>query len=352
MVMSCSINLGIAGLVHDHVWSLLNQFKEIEEVKIEAAADPNPPLLEKVKGLYGVKYVYTDYLEMLSKHDLDAILLCTENSRHAEVVEVAAERGIHVIMEKPMSANLEQAERIVRATEKHGIKVVVNYPTTWSPAIQEAYKMVKEGKIGNVFHIRFRGAHAGPKEVGCSPYFYSWLYNRELNGAGALIDYCCYGVNLALWFLERTPESVLGVMGTLARTYLEVDDNAIIIMDFKNAFGIAEACWSQVGPHPGHGPIINGVDGSLIVDEEGKLHFYSVKTKGDYRNIQYKLIETPMPPKGWRNGPEYFVERIKKDEKIEAPLDVRFNRNVQEVLEAGLYSALRGKKVDLPFRGE
>ncbi|RJS84148.1 gfo/Idh/MocA family oxidoreductase [Candidatus Bathyarchaeota archaeon] len=347
--MASNLKLGIVGLVHDHVWGLLNQFNAIERVKIEAAADSNPPLLETVKTQFGVSKLYTDFLEMLSKEDLDAVLLCTENSRHADVVEAAAERGIHVIMEKPMAATLEQAERIVKSSEKYGIKVMVNYPTTWSPAVQQAYKMVKEDKIGDIFHIRFRGAHAGPKETGCSPYFYNWLYNKELNGAGAIIDYCCYGVNLSCWFLGDTPKSVIGVMGTLARTYLEVDDNAMIIMNYKNAWGIAEACWSQVGSHPIHGPIINGVNGSLIVDEEGRLHFYAVKKKGDYRDIQGEVLEPPMPPKGWRNGPEYFVERIEKDEEISDPLSVRFNRDVQEILEAGIHSAVEGKRINLPL---
>jgi predicted dehydrogenase len=346
--MKRQYKLGIVGLVHDHVWGLLSQFKDIEKVEMLAAADPNSPLLEKVKTHFGVERLYTDYTEMLNKEDLDMILLCTENSRHAEVVEAAAEKGIHVIMEKPMAATLEQAKRILRAAEKHKVKVMVNYPTTWSPAVQQALKMVREGEIGRIFHIRFRGAHAGPKEVGCSPYFYNWLYDKELNGAGALIDYCCYGVNLSRWFLQRMPRSVVGFMGTLARTYLEVDDNAMILMDYGDALGIAEACWSQVGPHPGHGPIINGEDGSLVVDEGGrKLHFFVVKTKGNYRDIKSEVIESPEPPKGWRSGPEYFVEHIEKDEEIGEPLNVKFNRDVQEVLEAGLHSALKGKRISL-----
>jgi len=346
--MYSRLKLGIVGLVHDHVWGLLKQFRNLENVRMEAAADPNSPLLKSVKERFGINKLYTDFLEMLKKEELDAILLCTENSRHADVVEAAAEKGIHVIMEKPMAATLEQAERIVKASERYGIKVMVNYPTTWKPAIQHAYKMAKEGEIGDIFHIRFRGAHAGPKEIGCSPYFYNWLYNKDLNGAGALIDYCCYGVNLALWFMNRMPRNVTGVMGTLARTYLEVEDNAMIIMDYKNALGISEACWSQVGPHPIHGPIINGVNGSLIVDEEGKLHFYAVKN-GNYKNIQSKVLEPPTPPEGWRNGPEYFVKRVEKDEEIDVPLNAKFNRDVQEVLEAGLRSAFEGKRIDLPL---
>lgn len=341
--------LGVAGLVHDHVWGLLNQFDALEDVRIAAAADPNPPLIKRVNENFGVEKTYTNFLDMLDKEELDGVLACTENSRHVDVVEAAGEKGTHVIMEKPMSANLAQAERIVRASEKHGIKVMVNYPTTWSPAVQYAHKLVEEGKIGKVFHTRFRGAHAGPKEVGCSPYFYEWLYNKDLNGAGALLDYCCYGVNISQWFLGRQPKSLIATTGILARTYLAVEDNALIVMEFGDAIGLAEACWSQVGSHPIHGPIINGIDGSLIVDEEGNLHLYSVKEKGNYRDIRGEVLKVPPPPKGWINGPEYFVERIRKDEDIDDPLGVRFNRNVQEVLEAGVRSAAEGKRIHLPL---
>ena len=347
--MTESLKLGVAGLVHDHVWGLLNQFRALQDVGILAAADPNPPLLKQISQQFGVSKTYANFLDMLEKEELDAVLACTENSRHADVVEAAGEKGIHVIMEKPMSANLEQAERIVKAAGRSGIRVMVNYPTTWDPRVRHALKLVKEGGIGRLFHIRFRGAHAGPKEVGCSPYFYEWLYNKDLNGAGALLDYCCYGVNLALWFLDRRPKSVTAIMGTLARTYLSVDDNALIMMDFGDAIGLAAACWSQVGPNPIHGPIINGVAGSLVVDEEGSLHLYAVKEKGNYRDIHHEVVDVPQPPKGSRNGPEYFFERVTRDEEIGDPLSVRFNRDVQEVLEAGFLSATEGRRVYLPL---
>jgi len=341
--------LGVAGLVHDHVWGLLKQFNALEDVRIVTASDPNPPLLEQISKDFGVQKTYTSFLDMLDKQELDAVLACTENSRHVDVVEAAAAKGVHVIMEKPMSANLEQAERIVRAAEKYGVKVMVNYPTTWSPAVQYAHRLAKEGRIGKVFHVRFRGAHAGPKEVGCSPYFYSWLYDKNLNGAGALLDYCCYGVNISKWFLDRQPRSVIATTGIFARTYLTVDDNAVIVMEFGDAIGLSEACWSQIGPHPIHGPIVNGVDGSLIVDEEGNLHLHAVREKGDYRETRSEVLAVPPPPQSWRNGPEYFVEQVRRDEDIDDPLGVTFNRDVQEVLEAGLRSAAEGKRIYLPL---
>lgn len=347
--MTKKLRLGVAGLVHDHVWGLLSQFRQLENIEFVAAADPNKPLLEAVSSQYGIKRTFASYSEMFAKEELDVALVCNENARHADVVELAAERGVHVVMEKPMSANLAQAERIVRASERHGVKVMVNYPTAWNPAVRYAYHLVKEGGIGRVFHIRFRGAHAGPKEVGCSPYFYGWLYDKELNGAGALMDYCCYGVNIALWFLEKRPLRVMATARNLVRKYINVDDNAILLMEFDDAVGVAEACWSQVGPYPIHGPIINGSEGAICVTDDGVLHLYQVKTPGNFKELRSEDITPPAPPTGYRNGPEYFVGRVLRDEAIENPLDARFNRDVQEVLEAALRSVERGVAVSIPL---
>lgn len=343
------MRLGVVGLIHDHVWSLLAQFKVLKAVETVSAADSNLPLLKRVKRDFDVSRLYRNFKEMLEKERLDAVLVCTENSRHADVVELAAERGLHVMMEKPMSANLEQAERILRATRRYEVKVMVNYPTTWSPAIQYARCMVQDGVIGRLFHIRFRAAHAGPREIGCSPYFYSWLYDKRLNGAGAFMDYCCYGVNIALWFLNRKPRSVIATLGTLARTYLTVDDNAMLLMEYEDALGVAEASWSQVGEYPTRGLVVNGLNGSMFVEKE-VVYLSTLEKEGDYRRVKRELLTPPPSPEGWRSGPEYFVKRILEDKPIEPPLNVEFNREVQELLEAGLKSAIGGRRVYLPLR--
>lgn len=347
--MSPNLRLGVAGLVHDHVWGLLDQFRQLESVKIVAAADPNQPLLEKCLSLYGVGRIYRNFFEMFEREELDIVLACNENSRHVDVVELAAENGVHVIMEKPMSANLAQAERILSLSERHNVKVMINYPTTWNPAIQHSLQLVKEGRIGKIFHIRYRGAHAGPKEIGCTPYFYEWLYSRELNGAGALMDYCCYGVNIALWFLEKKPQRIWATAKNLVRKYITVEDNATLFMEFDDAIGVAEACWSQVGPYPIHGPIINGSEGTIMVTDDGRLHIHRVRAAENFRDLQSEIINPPTPSIGHRNGPEYFVEKVLRGEKIDKPLSARFNREVQEVLEAGLKSVEHATAINLPL---
>ncbi|MEM2897932.1 MAG: hypothetical protein QW059_01415, partial [Nitrososphaerota archaeon] len=76
---------------------------------------------------------------------------------------------------------------------------------------------------------------------------------------------------------------------------------------------------------------------------------WQVKNPGNFRDLRSESITPSTPPKGYRNGPEYFVERVSRDEEIEKPLNVKFNMHVQETLEAGLRSVERGTVVNLPL---
>src|SRR5579862_7146417 len=174
--------VGVAEMVHDHVWGELGHWKELPNAQIVAAADKNQPLRDKVKSEYGVSRLYEDWREMLEKEEMDILQVASANSDHAEIVEEAASRQIHVICEKPMAARLSQANRMVAAAESANILLMVNWPTAWSPAIQEMERRLMAGEIGQVFYFKYRAEHNGPKEIGCSEYFWGWLYDEEKNG--------------------------------------------------------------------------------------------------------------------------------------------------------------------------
>ena len=70
--------------------------------------------------------------------------------------------------------------------------------------------MAQAGEIGQLWQVKYRAAHQGPVELGCSRQFCEWLYDEELNGAGALMDYCCYGAVLAEVLLGK-PDQVTGI---------------------------------------------------------------------------------------------------------------------------------------------
>lgn len=341
--MKDKYRIGVIGLVHDHIWGSIGQLKRIEDVEVTCASDVNEPLLENVKR-FGVKRVYKSFEDLLARERVDAVIVGTENNRHAEVTEAAAERGVHVMVEKPMAANLEQAERMFKAAERHRIKLMINYPTAWSPTMRHAYKLAQEGRIGRIFQVRYRAAHEGPKEIGCSRYFYEWLYDAEKNGAGAFMDYCCYGANMCRWILG-VPEKAVALGGTYVRDYLTVEDNAVLLMGYKKAMGIAEASWSQIGEGvpPKYTLVLNGSEGVIAAGKELKVY---TSESGVWETVQPPPLEI-----GRRNGSEHFVTCIKEDKPFDDLVSSLHNRDAQAILEAGLISMRENRVVCLSELG-
>lgn len=227
-----------------------------------------------------------------------------------------------------------------RAAEKSGTKLMVNYPTTWHPATKHACKLAKQGAIGQVYQVWRRTGHEGPKEIGCSPYFYEWLYDAKLNGAGAFMDFCCYGVNLCRWILG-VADKATALGGTYVKDYLTVDDNAALLLGYKKAMGIIEGTWSQIG-HGGpiqYPFVVRGSEGTIAAGLDVQVY---TAEKGNWEKIE------PMPlEEGAQNGPQHFVKCLLEDRSFEDTVSPSFNVEVQAMLEAGLISIRENRTVPL-----
>jgi len=338
--------LGVASMVHDHVWSELRHWSQFLNVQIVAAGDANPPLCEKIQAEYGVSALYEDPVEMINKEELDLVQAGSANAKAADIVEAAAAKGVHVISEKPMSARLSEADRMLKAIEQSGTKLLINWPNIWSPAFQTMDRMVTEGAVGEPFTIKYRAAHNGPKEIGCSEYFWKWLYDEELNGAGALMDYCCYGASMCAHWLGRA-RSCMGVRGVLVKDYAVPDDNAMILAKYDNAFGVCEASWTQRVGSLGPNPVVYGTEGAIGL-EGGQLKLW--KPGSTPKAIEPQVIEPDDVPEGFRNGPEHLIYCIENDCEPKGIANAVTSRNAQEILEAGLVSARTGAEASIPLR--
>ena len=339
--MAKTYKIGVAGLVHDHIWGELQHWQSLPNTAIVAVGDVNAPLRERAQGEFGIARAYPSWQEMLEREDPDIVQVAVENNAGAEIVEACASKGIHVISEKPMAATLMQASRMAKAAAEAGTLLLINWPTAWSAAIQEWERRLLAGDIGEINSIKFRSAHNGPKEIGCSSYFTEWLYDAEKNGAGALMDYCGYGANMNARFLGL-PTSVTGMRGTLVKDYPIPDDNAIILMQYPHAFGIAEASWTQTVPYAeSANPIAYGTGGSLAVVGD-KVHWQ--------RPGQPAEIVTSAPAAApRRNGPEYLLHCLETNSPVVGFCSPEVSRDTQEILEAGLRAADTGQTQTLPL---
>lgn len=336
--MSRTYRIGIAGLIHDHIWGMLRWWKELEGAEIVAAADLNEPLLDKIRGEFGVRNLYRSTSEMFARETLDIVTVALDNASTADAVEQAAAHGVHVMSEKPMAATLEQAQRMVDACRKAKVQLMINWPTAWSPGIRTVDRLVREGAIGQVHKVKYLAAHQGPKEMGCTPYFYHWLYDAQLNGAGALMDYCCYGANMAAHWLGR-PASVMGMAGTLVKDDFPVDDNAVILMKYPHAFGVAEASWTQQAPDGSANPSVFGATGTLSV-VGGRVRLARLGREPEY-------LEPDAPAPGKRTGAEYLVSCLEAGTPVEGMCSAATSLIAQEILQRGLESARSGREIEL-----
>ncbi|OPZ11397.1 MAG: Glucose--fructose oxidoreductase precursor [candidate division BRC1 bacterium ADurb.BinA364] len=334
--------IGIIGLVHDHIWNYLDPAKTLENCRIVCAADVHAALRERVAAelALGPEALYADWRAMLEKESLDACLVFAETALHAEATEACAARGLHVMAEKPMARTVEEADRMIAAARKAGTRLMINFPIMWNPDMRGLIDAVLSGAIGRVWMIHYRDGHKGPRELGCSSYFCDWLYDREKNGGGALMDFCVYGASVTARILGR-PSSVYAVSGNLVKKDLAVEDNGVITARFgQDAIAIIEGTWTQVAQ--GHSISFFGEKGSIASSAFGPRE-YTINTPGEGAR---KLAPATLPP-GEDKPIPYFVKRIREDRPFEGIASAENARIAQEILGAAFASIAADKPVAL-----
>ena len=336
--------IGVLGLSHDHVWGNLDDLVSTPGGVLVSVADPNQPLLDKAHERYDCG-VYRDFEELLDREQLDAVYIFADNATTVGLGEAAAAKNLHIMVEKPMAADLEGADRLLAAARSAGTRLMVNWPFAWWPQLQLALEMTRLGAIGDVFQVKYRAAHAGPKELGCSPYFCQWLYDAELNGGGALIDYGCYGALLARAILGM-PARVYAAMGRFVKEDILIEDNGLLVMNYPRAMALAEASWSQIGNLTSYTVVIYGTTGTLLVEpgRNGRL----LLATDEHRDGAE--VQVPEPANDMSSASAHFLNSIRRGTPHFVLCQDRVSRDAQEILEAGFFSAESGGEVSLPLR--
>ena len=116
------MRFGIISFAHVHSWGYASVIKQLENAELVAIYDDNKERLLKASEKYGVKEIYTDYEKLLSREDIDAVVITSENAKHVDQAISAAEHGKHMIVEKPIAVKLEDADRMVNVARKNGVK--------------------------------------------------------------------------------------------------------------------------------------------------------------------------------------------------------------------------------------
>jgi predicted dehydrogenase len=334
------LHVAIAGLAHDHVHGILNQYKK-GEVIISGIAEKDIELVNRYKKTYQLpdSLFFADLTALLDHTKPDVVLAYTPISEHIQVVEISAKKGISVMVEKPLATTVKDAERMSVLARQFHIHVLTNYETTWYNSNQQVYEMVNtRHNFGEIRKMIVHDGHQGPKEIGCSPDFLAWLTDPVKNGGGALMDFGCYGANLMVWMMNgKAPLSVTAVTHQLKpQLYPKVDDDATIVLEYPDATGIIEASWDW--------PF--GIKDFEVFGTKGYLHALNGNTLQQREKDVYENI--PVKPAIYTNNIQYLSDVLSG--KLDPGHDLSSLENnliVVRILESASKSAREGRRVTL-----
>ena len=339
-----ALRVGIVGLVHGHVHGFLAQSRHSSDIEIVGIAEPDGRPLSRAGTRYGFDHsiLFADLEEMLQKVHPQAVLVYTSTYDHRRVVEICARHGVHVVMEKPLAVNLEDAQAMQKAAQAGKIQVLVNYETSWYRSNHAAYDLVHEGALGDVGKVVVHDGHNGPKEIGVEPEFLAWLTDPKLNGAGALFDFGCYGADLMTWLMDgQRPKTVTAVTQQIKpEIYSRVDDEATVVLTYPKAQAIIQASWNW--PFDRKDMEVYGQMGYVITLKRDDIR---VRRAGEHADQQVAAKPVPAP---YDNELSYVRAVIVDGAKPDALSSLETNVTVTEILDAARRSAAEGKTIALP----
>lgn len=337
------LRVAVVGLTHAHVHWILGR-ENRGDIEMVGIAEPNRELAERFSKQHGYKMnlVYATMEEMIEKTKPEAVLAFNSIYEHLKVVEYCAPRGIHVMVEKPLAVSADHVNKMLALAKKHNIYLLTNYETTWYPTNEVAWKIVKEEKkVGDIRKIVFYTGHQGPIEIGCNKEFLDWLTDPVQNGAGALTDFGCYGANLATWLMNgEAPITVSAVTQQIKPDkYPKVDDEATIVLTYKNAQVIIQASWNW--PYGRKEMELYGKSGYVFCKDRSNFEFGQDSQKA--KNTA-QLPDLPAD----RNDPFAYLANVVRGNIKMQPFDLSSPANnevVVKILDAARTAARTGKTV-------
>jgi len=359
------------GRAHSNAWSQVGRFFDLPRaVAMRAVAARDGRALRAFAERWGWQRATDDWRELAADPELELVDVATPNDAHADQAIAMLEAGKHVACEKPLAATLDDARAMKQAAAhaRRRARTFVWFNYRRCPAVAFAWKLMREGRIGRVFHVRatYLQSWGGPDTP------LSWRFRKGSAGSGAHGDLNAHLVDLARFLLG---EEIVEVHGAVAPTFVRertvpgpghkgrkarstVDDAALFLATFKSGAVASFEASRVAAPHQNANSIeIDGERGSLRFDFEDMnlLHFHDANDaagEGGWRRIMCTTAgRHPYVANWWPAahvlGYEHGFVNMAADvvralcgEQPEVPLpDFADAYQTQRVLEAALVSA-------------
>ncbi len=293
---------------------------------------------------------YTDYKEMVDKHpELELVSIATDSGMHAEIALYCIEKGINVIIEKPIAMSLADADKIIDLANQKKVKVAACHQNRFNCAVQEMRKAIDQGRFGKIshgsIHVRWNRNKAYYEQA---PWRGKWA-----SDGGALMNQCIHGIDLLRWMMGDEVEEVYGATRQQSHDYLECEDVGMAVVKFKNgAIGTIEGTvnvfpknleetlyvFGETGTAKLGGTSCNNIDVwsfANVKEDDSQKAGLQEATSNVYGNGHTSLFAD-------------MIDAIKNDRK--PYVDAVAGRNALEMVLAIYKSQLTGSPVKLPMK--
>lgn len=330
--------IGTGGIAGAH----LDAYSKVAEAEVVAVCDIIPEKAENAAKRWNVPKWFTDYRKVLQLPEVEAVDICTPHAIHAPIAFAALKAGKHVLVEKPMTSNLKDAVKIVKAAKENGKVLFCGIKSRWASSTQQIKKFIESGALGEIYYAEI----VATRRRGI-PGWGSTFIRKETAGGGVVLDLGVYLVDTLLYFLNfakpltcsaivggfigKQPEAVVQGGWWWNPEEFEVDDFGAAFLRFENgAAAVIKVCWAA------H---IDSLGNSFLLGTKGGLKL-SNPPEWFFDHEGY-MAQTKLPQVGDGDGfvqeVQFFVQAIRDG----APPPVRPEEalTVQAVLEAIYKSA-------------
>lgn len=263
-----------------------------EQSELITVSRARAELAESFAREFGARRWSSDWHDFLMDYEIDAIYVATPVHLHAEQTVAAAERGKHVLCEKPMALNVAECDRMIAACRDNNVKLGVAYYRHFYPAVRRVKELIDSGELGvpvvaqiNAFEW-FDPSPSDPR---------SWLINKRLSGGGPMFDFGCHRIEVLLDILG----DVRDVKSTLSNTFFdrEVEDTATAVLQFeRGTSGVLTVTHAAREPQDTFSLFCSQGSIHIPVLNEGTIRISTadgerIETHPNAKNIHQPLIE-------------------------------------------------------------
>ena len=303
------IGCGVWGRNHVRVLS------DLKNVDLTCISDVSEKVAQDIAHKNHLEY-YTDPQKIFDNPEIDAVTICTPTVTHADLATRAIEAGKHVLVEKPMTNTVKEAEDLIRLSKSKGIQLSVGFIERFNPAIQEAIRIISEGVIGDVILAHTRRVSRWPVRIG---------------DVGVIKDLAIHDIDIMNQLFGSEAGTVFATAGKIQHNF---EDYATIMMCYPNNRGaIVETNW--LTPRKVRTLTVTGTEG--IVNVEFITQTLTIENE---KQIVQPFISNGEP---LRLELENFVDAIIND--VPPRITGEDGLKALKVCEAAIESAMLGKPV-------